>query len=250
MITLENLTLSNPGEVLAVCGLFVLATRQDRKAMLAWTDNGAVIDTDQTLDELLNNVFSADIKTTPGEKSEPQSIQIGELLLDWWQYRNRSNKNKIWAGTVTAERLVATMIEGCKTIKGEHWMTATPCSQSTGIDAILVWTPIDLGWSPNKQKDGGIKIKMPARPWVELLILIGTQGFSALRTRNKHTADDWEYWLWEKPLTLLPARMVFRGDFKNNLKPVCATRYQAKVQDKGKNLRALTFAERHSKGEF
>lgn len=246
MITLENLTLSNPGEVLAVCGLFVLATRQDRKATLAWTNNGAVIDTEQTLDELLLPLLDAQISSEAGNKSEPASIQIGSLTLNWWYYRTKNNK--LWAGRVTASSLVETMLTACKKTEPMKFIELKQsCSQTTGLDSLLAWTPINLGWSPNTQKDGGVKIHMPARPWIELLSLIGIQGFtSQLFASQKGASARWHYFLWKTPLRLLPARFTFSGQLTHGKQDLtCGTWcYQANILNKSEYFRVLSFAER------
>ena len=222
MITLENLTLSNPGEVLAVCGLFVLATRQDRSATLAWTDSGAVIDTEQTLDVLLQLVVdSTPVLENSGTGQEPKQVALGQITLDWWI--NKAPRSKFWAGRVTAASLIPKLHLACKDAGVGNWRVSVACDQTYGIDPYAVWTAIDLGWSPNKQ-DANIA----ARPWVELLAIIGVQGFSPVITsRQLH------YELWQTPLTLLPARLIFRGTKKQGV-PINTQHWRATVLKKGK----------------
>lgn len=222
MIALENLTLSNPGEVLAVCGVFVLATRQNRKATLAWTDNGAVIDTDQTLDELLQSV----IETLPtGDTSsaaqEPAQITLGNITLDWWT--TKAPHSKFWAGRVTAATLISKLYSACQTVGIVNWRASTACDQTCGIDPFAVWTALELGWSPNNQSTD-----IAARPWVELLAIIGMQGFSPVIAERYL-----DYYLWQTPLTLLPARLVFRGASKQGIS-INNQHWRATVLKKGK----------------
>ena len=222
MITLENLTLSNPGEVLAVCGLFVLATRQDRKATLAWTDSGAVIDTEQTLDELLQSVIDAPPAcNSSGVGQEPAQITLGNVTLDWWT--TKAPRSKFWAGRVTAASLIPKLHNACQTLGIADWRASTACDQTCGIDPFAVWTALDLGWSPNNQ-DANIA----ARPWIELLAIIGVQGFSpVIASRQLH------YHLWQTPLTLLPARLLFRGASKQGIS-IDNQHWRATVLKKGK----------------
>lgn len=222
MITLENLNLSNPGEVLAVCGLFVLATRQDRKATLAWTDNGAVIATDQTLEALLQNVVNTSVEFNDnGVGQEPAKIMLGTFTLDWWT--SKAPRSKFWAGRVTAATLIPKLHKTCQTLGIADWRASVACDQTYGIDPYAVWTAIDLGWSPNNQE-----VNISARPWVELLAILGVQGFTPIiASRQLH------YHLWQTPLTLLPARLVFRGASKQGL-PIDNQHWHATVLKKGK----------------
>lgn len=228
MITLENLTLSNPGEVLAVCGLFVLATRQDRSATLAWTDSGAVIDTTLELADLLNTVRHSNVDTANSDK-----VYLGDMVLDWWVHNGyKTPRSNFWTARVKPTSLISKSHAACKDLP--DWYSGAVCEQTYGADSYSTWTKIDIGWSPNNIT----KVEVSGRPWVELLCMVALQAFTP-----RISVKDFRYTLWSAPLALTPARLVFLGLLRTKQDGISTQTWCADIAYKG-DFKILRYANK------
>src|SRR5690606_3424433 len=65
-----------------------------------------------------------------------------------------------------------------------------------GVDARTAWEPLDVGYSPNDIGQSSVTF-----PWVEILAVIGLQGF-----RPARKGREYRYAAWLEPVGLPAAR--------------------------------------------
>ena len=186
---------ANPGEVLACCGLAVLASRRSPDAVTGFQRKAG------------HAVFASpdvDVATLTTEAgTTTTAVGIGGVALDWWEAWGMNPEMKLWAGQKSARTIVRNL--GAATEKGmnERWLEfAVPMSGRLDVDPQGTWNALDLGWSVNEHDEAA----MLCRPFVELLAMVGLQEFHLSGSK----ADGFEYGLW-RAAPYLVARTAFRG---------------------------------------
>jgi len=187
---------TNPGEVLACCGIAHLAWIADRTAVTGFTQAGHW--RFQAPDGVLDTVpASTPILTATG-------LTLCGLALDWWQPWGLNPDLKTWAGQQTALSVHGNLAEAAADSGATDWQTCT--ATTTGrlnLDIHGTWNALAIGWSLNEHKDR----QMLCRPWLELLASLGLQAFPVGGGRR----DGFRYHLW-RPMPLAAAVAAFQGD--------------------------------------
>jgi CRISPR-associated protein Csx14 len=187
---------TNPGEVLACCGIAHLAWIADRTAVTGFTQDGGW--RFQAPDGVLDAVPAlAPTLTATG-------LTLCGLSLDWWQPWGLNPDLKTWAGQQTALSVHGNLAEAAADSAATDWQT---CNATTtgrlNLDIHGTWNALAIGWSLNEHKDR----QMLCRPWLELLASLGLQAFPVGGGRR----DGFRYHLW-RPLPLAAAVAAFQGD--------------------------------------
>jgi CRISPR-associated endonuclease/helicase Cas3 len=231
-----HVDVANPGQYFACCGLFELASRIAPEA-LAHFEQDAVskqwrfiicncITRDGkplSLQELLAKATEAEITAIEPDDAPQTPLKFGEpfnLLIDWWRYEGRPvGKLKTWAGNMS----VCSVAQDMKKALRKELM-----HNGSAIENILFARSVenegqpyyfdsnygvnaqaqDVGFSVDKLKKGGVKLKTATAPAVELLSLIGLQrGRPMLAVDEKHQERLYEYFVWkqEVPISLVSA---------------------------------------------
>jgi hypothetical protein len=186
---------SNPGEVLACCGIAHLAWLTDRTAATGFAHDGRWRFT--APEGLLEAL------PPPAPEDTKQGLQVCGIALDWWQPWGLNPELKTWAGQQSAlsvHRNLATAAGACSATGWQTW-TATTTGR-LNLDIHGTWNTLAIGWSLNEHKDR----EMLCRPWLELLASLGLQAFPLRGGRR----DGVGYHLW-RPLPLAPAIATFQG---------------------------------------
>ena len=186
---------SNPGEVLACCGLAVLASRQSPDVVTGFerAGRGAVF-------------VGADAeRATLAAKVEQETTgpTIGGVALDWWEAWGTNPEMKLWAGQKTAASIARNLGHEAGRGTNEEWLEfAVPMAGRLDVDPAGTWNALDLGWSVNAHRDA----RMLCRPFVELLAMVGLQEFHVSGSK----AGGFKHCLW-RAAPYLVARTAFRG---------------------------------------
>ena len=156
----------NPGEVLACCGLAVLAARRNAGAVTGFVEvaGGWRFDAPEPdLRALLG----------PPETSDGDLVIAG-VRLDWWEPWGRNPEMKLWAGNQDAGTITRNLREAARGGENGRWHEVSGlCAGRLGVDPAGTWNAVELGWSINEHR----KTEMACRPFVELLAMIGLQEF-------------------------------------------------------------------------
>lgn len=186
---------ANPGEVLACCGIAVLAARHQPEAITGFVRDGART-LFRTPDVDLHVIAESD-------HSESSILGLGDVDLDWWQPWGMNPEMKIWAGNMTAPKIVQNLLHALRPPSNAGWLDREePVTGRLDVDPRGTWNALDLGWSINEHKEAN----MLCRPWVQLLAMVGLQEFPVRGNRQ----DGFMYSLW-RPAPHLVARMAFAG---------------------------------------
>ena len=190
---------ANPGEVLACCGLAVLASRRSPDVVTGFERRGGsvtFVGPEAHLATLLMNV-------------EPDTTRpkIGNVALDWWEPWGTNPQMKLWAGQQCPQGIAHTLWEKAGQGTNEHWLEfAVPMAGRLGVDPAGTWNALDLGWSVNEHSTKRDTAQMLCRPFVELLAMVGLQEFFVPGTKE----EGFRYCLW-RAAPYLVARTAFRG---------------------------------------
>ncbi|HEX3659669.1 MAG TPA: hypothetical protein VHV55_28030 [Pirellulales bacterium] len=218
-ITLD-VDLTNPGQFLACCGLFELASRMDPEAV-AWFDE-STFNVDccavNVLEKLLVcNVQPIGSAKTPllkenGKPQESPPIHFGapfNLLLDWWDDDDAVQAGfKTWAGGQTILGFVNGMFDHVRRMgQFDHgFLVRAPIAiekpKPFYFDSrISRLTSLDLGFSAEK-------FTTAFSPAVELLSLIGLQRF---RPSTVVQRERYAFAIWKEALPISVAAAVASG---------------------------------------
>lgn len=187
---------TNPGEVLACCGIAHLAWVADRAAITGFTKNGRWLF--QAPDGVLDNLFA------PMPKETAVGLTLCGLSLDWWQPWGLNPTMGFWAGRQDELTVHGNLAKAAADSPATDWQTYT--ATTTGrlnLDIHGTWNALAIGWSLNEHKDR----QMLCRPWLELLASLGLQAFPVSGGRR----DGFRYHLW-RPTPLAAAVAAFQGD--------------------------------------
>lgn len=187
---------TNPGEVLACCGIAYLAWVADRTAATGFIRDGGW--RFQAPDGVLDGLAPArPVATADG-------LALGGLALDWWQPWGLNPDLKTWAGQQTALSVHRNLAEAAAARPAADWQTwSATTTGRLNLDLHGTWNALAIGWSLNEHKDR----EMLCRPWLELLASLGLQAFPVGGGRR----GGFRYHLW-RPAPLAAAVAAFQGD--------------------------------------
>lgn len=196
----------NPGQYLACCGLFELAELAAPGGE-AQFEGGCVfaLRTDALLPpQRLALVPQAGLDGKPYDaKTEPLTLDVSgrTLALNWWLNETLSKKSvlKTWGGQQRPREVLGELLRLLDVaVPFDALFSAAVYTKSRfGLDARSAWEALDAGYSPND-------IGQNARtfPWVEVLAVVGLQGFRPAEQRRAR----YRYAAWGSPLPLVAAR--------------------------------------------
>lgn len=186
---------TNPGEVLACCGIAHLAWRADCSATTGFTHD------DRWHFQAPDGVLDAILPPNPTETA--RGLLVCGIDLDWWQAWGLNPDLKTWAGQQSALSVHRNLDTATAGSPPSAWQTHT--ATTTGrlnLDIHGTWNALSIGWSLNEHKDR----EMLCRPWLELLASLGLQAFPVAGGRRA----GFRYRLWQ-PLPLAAALAAFQG---------------------------------------
>lgn len=234
-----SVDVANPGQYFACCGLFELAARLAPQAFAhfeqdndskqwrfiithAANNNGQPL----TLETLFTKATEAQITATDPHDTPQTPLILGEpfnLLIDWWRHEGgRLGKLKTWAGQMGVLSITEDMKKTLrKTLSGigsaiEDILFARSmenAGQPFYFDANYAVNAQaqDVGFSVDKLKKGGVKVKTAISPAVELLCLIGLQRcrpMLAVNERDQERLYDYCTWNRKLPVPLVSAAVA------------------------------------------
>lgn len=230
----------NPGQFLACCGLFELAEMAAPGAEACFERGGAVF------------VLHADAALPPNEMSlvpqaslagkpydatlEPLDLSFGScsLTLNWWLNETLTDKSplKTWGGQQTPRRVLGEMLRLL-----DHSIPITSLFKAAvytksrfGVDARSAWEALDAGYSPNDLGQDSSTF-----PWVEVLAVIGLQGFRP----SKQPRKPYRYAAWGSMLPIATARGACSAPWPG----LCGWNFQFTTAIRGQGYKTFLFAE-------
>lgn len=197
----------NPGLFFACCGLFEIAELLAPGGIAGFEDGGRVfrLETEAQMPPARPELepATAESEARYERTLEPLRLRCGErkLRLNWWLNATETDKSglKTWGGQQTPRRMlqeVLDLLPECEWL-GDVCGASVFATTRFGIDARSAWEPLDLGYSPNDTTRKAAR----TYPWVELLAVVGLQGF-----RPAGRGRELGYSVWLEPLPLGPAR--------------------------------------------
>ena len=232
-----DLDARNPGQFFACCGLFELAELVAPGGLASFAPSGDtfVLSTGAQLDGVkleLSPSGAFEDKTL-----EPLAIAFADRTLDlaWWLNDTRTDKSalKTWGGQQTPRRVLLELLE--------HLNPDTPLKDAFGyvaylksrfgVDARSAWDALDAGYSPND-----IGQSAATFPWVEVLAVIGLQGF---RPQQQTRRSLYRYATWAQPLPIAVARAASAAPWTG----VSARAFEFRMVARGQGYKTFSFAK-------
>ncbi|MGA7408951.1 MAG: hypothetical protein WBW33_00605 [Bryobacteraceae bacterium] len=200
------LDMSNPGQFFACCGLFEIADLASGGSN-AWFERDEpafVINTPEILPPQSMSLCDAtgDVDDLKLETLD-LCIASHRLTLNWWRNETETDKSvlKTWGGQQTPRRVLGELLglleSGCPFAK--LFETYVYTESRFGVDSRSAWEAIDAGYSPTDENQ-----RARTFPWVEVLAVIGLQGFRPEPSSSSKFRQRYNVWL--EPLTLTSAR--------------------------------------------
>jgi CRISPR-associated protein Csx14 len=227
----------NPGQFFACCGLFELAELAAPGTETEFQDAGSVfvLRTEASLPPeglaLMPRVSDPD-----DEALEPLGITFGnqKLELDWWLNETHTSKTslKTWGGQQTPRHVLGELLRlldhsvGCDSLFGHKRYTKS----RFGVDPRSAWEALDAGYSPNDIGQEAVTF-----PWVEVLAVLGLQGFRPSATDRTH----YRYSAWGSGLPLAVARAACAAPWPG----LRASSFQFSISVRGQGYKTFLFAE-------
>jgi CRISPR-associated protein Csx14 len=231
----------NPGQFFACCGLLEWANLIGTSAEAMFQDDGTIfiLYTDALLP-------SGDLKLWGPQDFDSKlydktlesldlSLAGHALHLNWWLNTTQSAKSslKTWGGQQTPRRLLGELLELLDASKPfDALFDALVFTTSRfGVDARSAWDALDAGYSPTDLKQAALTF-----PWVEVLAVIGLQGFrAAAQSRVKY-----RYSVWGAPLPASVARAACASPWAG----LPATTFEFSIAVRGQGYKTFLFAEK------
>ncbi len=229
----------NPGLFFACCGLFEIAELLAAGGE-AWFEDGGKLFCLESEAGLPPPRPEIEPNTDEGNRydktTEPLTLRFGgqALRLNWWLNSTETDKSplKTWGGQQTPRRVLeetlALLVEYA-TVE-ELFPASSFTTSRFGVDARSAWEPIDLGYSPN---DTARKEAL-TYPWVELLAVVGLQGFRPSGRRR-----ELEYAVWLDALPLAPARAACAAPWEG----LATQGFAFEVLSRGQGYKTFAFAK-------
>ena len=229
----------NPGLFYACCGLFEIAELLAPGGRAWFEDNGRVfcLNSEAEVPPPVPQIepVHAESEDRYSRTFEPLSLRFGEqrLRLNWWLNATETDKSslKTWGGQQTPRRVLEgtlELLEPCGAVE-ELFTASTFTTTRFGVDARSAWEPLDLGYSPNDTT----RKEALTYPWVELLAVVGLQGFRPAGRRRELA-----YSAWLEALSLQPARAACAAQWDGLL----VKSFAFKVVTRGQGYKTFAFA--------
>jgi CRISPR-associated protein Csx14 len=195
----------NPGQFLACCGLFELAELANGGGT-AWFNERPF---EFVLQTETNMPLSFGLEDANLDIDDPTLETLTllaptwQFVLNWWRNETQTDKSqlKTWGGQQTPRRVLGELLRlvdfSCPFEK--LFDSAVYTKSRFGVDARSAWEAIDTGYSPNDENQAA-----RTYPWVEILAVIGLEGFRPAPSDKKKFHRRYSAWL--EPLTLTSAR--------------------------------------------
>jgi CRISPR-associated protein Csb3 len=230
----------NPGLFFACCGLFEIAELLKPGGMAWFEDQGRrfCLDSEAELPPPKPEVEAPTHESEDryDKTTEPLTLRFDErpLRLNWWLDATETNKGplKTWGGQQTPRRVLAetlARLADCARV-GDLFSASSFTTTRFGVDARSAWEPIDLGYSPNDTS----RKEALTYPWVELLAVVGLQGFRPGGRRR-----DLEYAAWLEALPLVPARSACAAPWEG----LAVRSFGFEVMSRGQGYKTFAFAK-------
>lgn len=229
----------NPGLFFACCGLFEFAELVAPGGQAWFLDEGRLfcLNTNADLPPPLPEVGTSQDggESRYDKKTEPLVLRFSgkKLRINWWLNETETDKSpfKTWGGQ-QQPRSVLEQIRGLltqATTVEELFTFTTFTTTRFGVDARSAWEPLDLGYSPNdlKRKDA------ITFPWMELLAVVGLQGFRPASSRRS-----FRYSVWCPPLPISPARAACAAPWPG----LAVKSFEFEVMSRGQGYKTFAFA--------
>ena len=208
----------NPGEVLACCGLAVLAASKDPSTITGFSRHGDGVRFSCPEMRIADVAGYSPEETPDGDVILRGSRVLGEVRevhLDWWQPWGLNPEMKLWAGQQRAFTIASNLLLCAPSGLNQDWRRyEARTTGRLGVDPQGTWSALELGWSINEHK----AVQMLCRPFVELLALVGLQEFKLRGDRR----GGFVFALW-RPAPYLIARLAFGGHGRHVLQRLRAT---------------------------
>ena len=232
----------NPGLYFACCGLFEIAELLAPGGLAWFEDNGRVFVL--ATDAALPPELPALREQTPEEQTrfeklkaiQPLTLTIAgcETRLNWWLNDTETDKSplKTWGGQQTSRRVLSEVLGLLDPVDQVAAMFdyAKYTTTRFGVDGRSAWEPIDLGYSPNDIT----RKEARTYPWVEVLAVVGLQGFRPSGHRRQR-----DYATWLVPLPLATARAASAAPWSG----LAAKRFRFEVMSRGQGYKTFAFAK-------
>jgi CRISPR-associated protein Csx14 len=219
-----NVDVTNPGQVMACCGLLELAHRlwpgaegwfEERRFCVSAPDVSA------TLKVLIDHVLGAQaspgkicgvIRGSDGKPVDPNKvipIEIGgpfNLRLAWWldELTSIFTPLKLWSGRQSSWDVFRQLRDAgkrCQSVDERIFDAPAPLKSRFGLDPRSAWEALDTGFSPNT-----LDMTVATFWATELLATIGLASF-VIPQNNFELA----YTTWPQPLPVAVARIAVAG---------------------------------------
>ncbi|MGC8917672.1 MAG: hypothetical protein ACP5NF_11920 [Thermoanaerobaculum sp.] len=243
---------SNPGQVLACCGLVELVSRVHGPTASRFQTSETPAFFIHASRETVQDAVEA-LKTCPVEFLDDDRLHLDgpfDLRLDWWHDKaHGASVPKTWAGGVRPKTFFPPYqkaLEPRKQDPAAWWDlklkldSASPC-----LDPREFVHSLDTGFSPYE-----VKASVWTFPYVEILAFIGVQRFRpASETATSETAmrNAYSYYLWEHGLLPTVAALLFSGNinFGNHTRFI----FRLRPRDQENRYKAWTFSHRKEEKE-
>jgi CRISPR-associated protein Csx14 len=230
----------NPGQFFACCGLFELAGLIAPGAEAAFGKDGAdfVLQGDAVLPpESLALETQPDLDDKPYDATiEPMDLIVAgkKLKLNWWLNETLTGKSalKTWGGQQTPRRVLEELLRHLDYSKPFDGLfnTAVYTKSRFGVDARSAWEALDAGYSPNDESQAAVTF-----PWVEVLAVIGLQGFRPAKQARK----PYRYATWSTRLPIVTARAACVVPWPG----LPALRFEFETPFRGQGYKTFQFAK-------
>jgi hypothetical protein len=229
----------NPGQYLACCGLFELAELVAPGGE-AQFEGGSIfaLRTDALLPpKRLALLPRSSLDGKPYDaKIEPLTLDVSgsTFILNWWLNETLSEKSalKTWGGQQRPREVLGELLRLLDVaMPFEAVFSAAVYTKSRfGVDARSAWEALDAGYSPND-----IAQNATTFPWVEVLAVVGLQGFRPAEQRRGR----YRYSAWGSPLPLVAARAASAAPWPGL--PVCL--FEFSIAGRGQGYKTFSLAE-------
>ena len=231
----------NPGQFFACCGLFELSELVVPGGEAWFADGGRqfVLSTDAPVPPReIALLPEPDLEGKPYDAAlEPLELSVGgrALTLNWWLNETLTDKSRLktWGGRQTPRRVLGELLRllDFSTPLDGLLNSAAYTKSRFGVDARSAWEAIDAGYSPTDEDQ-----KAMTFPWVEVLAVVGLQGFRPAAERRLHYR---RYAAWLTPLTVTAARAAAAAAWPG----LPARSFAFEIAIRGQGYKTFLFAE-------